>query len=181
MKHLGSIALTAGLLVAIFATFYVFTNGVVPATTFDLLTATVIPPPTTAIPTMTSVIPTTTSVIPTTTAIPPGVTPAGIPPTIQSPLPTPQPGQGHVTGQILCNGIPQRFQIVFLILIEGDSYPVLRAAPADEAGRWLFANLPPGSYAVSGEMPTSMPTQLFVINADQITDLDLNLAPSLCN
>ncbi len=181
MKLLGSITLTAGLLIAVFATLYVFSKGVVPATTFDLLTATVIPPPTTAIPTMTSVIPTTTSVIPTKTPIPPGVTPAGIPPTLPALLPTPLPGNGHVTGRALCNGIPKAFQYVFLIWIEGDSYSILQSTATDEAGRWFFSNLPPRTYAVTGEMPTSMPTQLFVINADQITDLDLNLAPSLCN
>lgn len=174
MKHLGTIALTVGLLVAIYITLYVFSNGVVPATTTDLLAAT-------AIPTTTPVIPTTTSVMPTTTAIPPGVTPAGIPPTIQSPLPTPQPGQGHVTGRVLCNGLPKAFYYVSLIWIEDGSYSILRGTATDTAGRWFFSNLPPRTYAVTGEMPTSMPTQLFVINADQITDLDLNLAPSLCN
>jgi len=174
MKHLGSITLTAGLLVAIFAAFYVFSNGVVPATTTDLLAATAIPTTTPAIPTM-------TSVLPTTTAIPPGVTPAGIPPTIQSPLPTPQPGQGHVTGRVLCNGLPKAFHSVSLIWIEGGSYSILRGAATDAAGRWFFSNLPPRTYAVTGDVPKSMPTQLFVINADQITDLDLNLAPSLCN
>jgi len=182
MKHLGSITLTAGLLVAILAAFYVFSNGVVPATTTDLLAATAIPTTTTAIPTMTSVIPTTTSVIPTKTPIPPGVTPAGIPPTVPALLPTPLPGNGHVTGRVLCNGLPKPFHPVYLFIkIEGDLFPILQGRSTDEAGRWFFDNIPPGTYAVSSEEPLSLSAQLFVINADQIIDLDLNLAPSLCN
>ncbi len=174
MKRLGSITLTAGLLVAVFAVFYPFSNRVVPATTFDLVTATVIPPTTT-------IISPPATVIPTNTPVPPGVTPAGIPPTLPALLPTPLPGHGHVTGRALCNGIPKALQSVSLIWIEGDSYSILRGTATDMAGRWFFSNLPPRTYAVTDDVPKSMPTQLIVINADQITDFDLNLAPSLCN
>ena len=86
-----------------------------------------------------------------------------------------------MTGRALCNGIPKAFQYVSLIWIEGDSYSILRGTATDAAGRWFFSNLPPRTYAVTGDVLESMSTRLFVINADQITDLDLNLAPSLCN
>lgn len=174
MKSFGSIALTTGLLVAIFVFFYVFSDRVVPATTTNPLA-------TTAILTTTSVIPTTTSLMPTATLIPVGVTPAGIPLTLPALLPTPLPGHGHVTGRVLCNGIPKAFQSVSLIWIEGDSYSILRGTATDASGRWFFSNLPPRTYAVTGDVPKSMPTQLIVINADQITDLgDVPLASSDC-
>ena len=163
MKSFGSIALTAALLVAIFAAFYKLVTGA----TSDPLTNNYSYPN-----------PLITTVIPTNTLIPFGVTPAGVPPPIQLPLPTPEPGKGHVTGRVLCNGLPKPFQYVHLIWIDGASYSILRVTPTDEAGRWFFGNLPPRTYGIAGETPRSLPTQLFVINADQITDwgdLDLGL------
>ncbi len=163
MKIPGSITLTVILLlVAVSAGFFVLvvqarSDRAAPGATFDLSPA-------------------------TSTPIPIGVTPAGIP-LIQLPLATPESGKGHVTGRVLCNGRSQRFQVVYLIWIEGASFfSILRADYTDEAGRWFFGNLSPGTYAVSGEMPRSLPNQLFVINAEQVTEFgDLNLAPSLCN
>lgn len=121
----------------------------------------------------------TAEVIPTPTPIPPGVTPAGIPPTVQVPPTTPKPGTGHVTGRVLCNGLPRPFRSVYLFLIEGDLFPILEARSTDENGRWLFANLSSGTYAVSGDAHITSAARLLMIDANQITDVgDLNFESS---
>ena len=127
----------------------------------------------------------TTMPTPTASPFPNGVRPEWLPtpiPPLEA-LPTPQSGHGHVTGRVLCNSLPKRFHQVDLFLIEGDDlFPILREQYTDEVGRWFFGNLPPGTYGVSGKTPISRPLQLFVINADQITDFgDINLPLSLCD
>ena len=120
---------------------------------------------------------------PTGTPVALGVTQAGIPPLIRvNALPTPPPGTAHLTGQMLCGNTPKSLHTVFLILIDGSSYYILQGNYTDEAGRWLFSDLPAGKYAVTGEMPASLPTQVIVLNAGGVTDVGgISLSPLACN
>ena len=107
----------------------------------------------------------------------------GVRPRIQLPLATPQPGKAQITGLLLCNSLPQGLQSIYLMIqVEDDLFAILEADYTDEAGRWLFDDLLPGTYAVSGEGPAPKPEQPIVITADSTADLgNITLPASRCS
>lgn len=184
-----SIILSLGILVLIIVIVVALDRtpplSVVVATTSEA-TISPVPQTATAFQTPTATAPVSTSTvtpIPTTTPIPPGVTVDWIPTPIRvKDLPTPRPGMGHLMGRAICGSVPWEFQFVYLIWIDGDAYFILQSVLTDEEGRWFLGDLSPTmTYAISGEHPKSMPTQVFTVTANQINDLgDINLPPEVC-
>jgi hypothetical protein len=100
-------------------------------------------------------------------------------------LPTPKPGLGHAIGHILCNGVPQARQTVYLaVILEGKPLRV-GATLTERSGRWFMPNLPPGTYTVFGELYRTAPRRMagpWVIQANQTTDFgDLDSDLSFCD
>lgn len=187
MKNLGIIAVTVILVIAFFAILNMFdTRGRSPSFTEE------------SVPqqSVSNVVITTSTpdllIATSSLASTPTATPGPIDEDLWTPtpiqigaLPTPEPGLANVVGRVLCNGVPAKQYLVYLVLISGDPYLIQQAGYTDETGRWFAKDVPPGTYTVMNKPPKSFGTALsgrWDIKADQLTDFgDLNLAPSLCN